>query len=1386
MKKILGVDLGTASIGWALVEQAENDQEKSAIVKTGVRVNPLTVDEKNNFEQGKSITTNADRTLKRSMRRNLQRYKQRRENLIEVLTEHGFITEESILSEAGNSTTFETYRLRAKAAEREVSLEELARVLLIINKKRGYKSSRKINSEADGQAIDGMAVAQQLYAQNLTPAQFGLSVLQAGGKRLPDFYRSDLQRELDVIWQTQQVAYPEILTAEFKERIAGRKKIESQKLFLGKYKIFTAENKDRKTRLLQSYIWRVSALTTVLPEGEMAAVICDLNGAIANSSGYLGAISDRSKELFFRKQTVGQFQMAQLDQNPNYSLRNQVFYRQDYLDEFEKIWETQAPFHAALTPELKSEIRDIILFYQRKLKSQKGLISFCEFESRQIEVEIEGRKKIKTIGMRVCPRSSPLYQEFRCWQVLNNLIVLSKKSGEKRLLDQSEKEILFEALSVSGRLSKGDALKLLFENARDLDLNYKEIEGNRTQATLFKAYRAMAECSGHDVEKFDKLTAQGKMEFVTALFEMLGVEPSILHFDAALVGSKLEAQPMYRLWHLLYSFEGDDSKNGIEKLIAKLMDLYHFDRECALLLANVNFEPDYGSLSAKAIRKILPFMKEGNEYSEACTYAGYRHSKMSLTKEELDHKELKDKLEVLPKNSLRNPVVEKILNQMIHVINAVIATYGKPDEIHIELARELKKSAKQREELSAAISKSTADYERFRTKLQQEFGMKQVSRNDIIRYRLYEELAFNGYKTLYSNTYIPKEKLFSRDFDVEHIIPQSKLFDDSFSNKTLECRSINIEKSNATARDYVAAKWGGTGLQAYEERIKYFDKDGSRTKYKKLKMAEEDIPSDFINRELSDSQYIAKMAKQMLESLVRDVVSTTGSITARLREDWQLIDVMQELNFAKYDQQGLTEIVENREGKQISRIKDWTKRNDHRHHAMDALTIAFTKRSHIQYLNNLNARSDKSGSIRGIELRELERNENGKLRFISPIKPLGEFRAEAKLHLEQTLVSIKAKNKVMTANINRTSTKGGGSQTTIQLTPRGQLHKETVYAQRQQYATKLETVGSAFDADKIATVCRKTYRCALLKRLAEFDNEPKKAFTGKNSLDKNPIYLDPLHTRVLPAKVQTVTFESIYTIRKDISPDLKVDKVVDAGIRHLLEQRLAAEGGDARKAFSNLEEKPIWINKAQGIAVKRVSINGINNAVALHDKRGKDGRVLLNEMGMASPTDFVSTGNNHHIAIYRDAQGKEQEVVVPFFDATERVRQGVPVIDRHYKEAEGWQFLFTMKINEYFVFPRYAKSVDEQGNVQEYKTFDPENIDLMDPANYALISPNLFRVQKLATSAYWFRHHLETTVDTPKELNGITYKAQLGLRGIAGIVKVRINHIGQIVDVGEY
>lgn len=1355
MKKILGLDLGTTSIGWALVNEAETAEEKSSIIRLGVRVVPLSVDEQTNFEKGNPITTNAARTLKRSMRRNLQRYKLRRENLIEILKREHWIDDATLLSENGNNTTFETYALRAKAATEAISLTEFARVLLMINKKRGYKSSRKQVSSDEGQLLDGMDLARQLYDANQTPGQYVDAQLKSGKTFIPDFYRSDLVNELQTIWKVQRSYFNEILADEVFDLVSRKNKKGVLDLFFARFHMSATDDGKRGLEY-KKYVYdlRAKALANQLQPSDLVLVIAELAGQINNSSGYLGAISDRSKELYFNHQTVGQYLMQSLRENPNVSLKNKPFYRQDYLDEFERLWETQKQYHPeALTDELKHEIRDVVIFYQRRLKSQKGLVSVCELENR-----------------KVCPKSSPLFQEFRILQTLNNV----KVDGE--YLNDEQREIILSELQYKAELKKNDVLKLLSLSPREHSLNYEKLEGNRTMASLLKACQTIIEMSGHDEQDFNKMSASAIIDVVDAVLGgVLEINTDWLRFDSEKTGEALDQEPLYKLWHLLYSYEDDKSATGDASLIEHLQQMLHMPKEYARVMAHVTFEQDYGGVSAKAIQKLLPFLRDGDKYGILVVDNEYsdlvKKHYGDITPPKKSH-ELKSRLDLLPKNSLRNPVVEKILNQLVNVVNEIIDTYGTLDEVRIELARELKKSAAERSELTSAISTSTKETERVRQLLMDKFHFSHVSRNDIIRYRLYEELKANGYKTLYSNQYIPEEKIFSKEIDIEHIIPQSRLFDDSFSNKTLEYRDINIEKGNATAIDFVRSKYGEEGAAEYLKRIDQLLKEKiiSRSKAMKLKTSGDDIPQDFIDRDLRNTQYISRKAKDMLLDIVRIVTPTTGSVTDRLREDWQLVDVMRELNWKKYDKQGLTQVIDGRDGQRIYRITDWTKRNDHRHHAMDALTVAFTKHSFIQYLNNLNARMDKTSDIYGIEQKELERHD-GHMRFLSPILPVEQFRVEAKKQMEQILISIKAKNKVVTRNTNKVKTKQGTIKK-VQLTPRGQLHKEHVHSEMKVSVLKEIAVGNKMTAEVIAQVKNPNYRNALRLRLEAFGGDAKKAFTGKNSLEKNPIWLDENHSKAVPTKVVVETFEKQYTIRKPISKELKLDKVVDEGIRRILQARLDAFKGDAGKAFSNLDENPIWLNEEKGIAIKSVRVKELNNAQALHDRRDKEGRKMLDEQGNSMPTDFVNPGNNHHVAIFRDADGNLQEHIVTFYEATHRAMQNLPIIDKEYNKHLGWEFLFTMKQNEYFVFPS--------------QTFNPLEIDLLDESNFALISPNLFRVQKVSTKDYYFRHHLETSVIEVNDLRDITWKRIRNANGLNGIVKVRVNHIGKIVSVGEY
>ena len=1380
MKRILGLDLGTSSVGWAVVDQAEKESEESRIIKMGVRIVPIDSQEKNDFEKGKSVSATAERNKKHGMRINLQRYKQRRKHLIDLLLKSGFIKKDTLLYEDGNYSTFETYRLRAKAATEEITLEQLAKVLLMINKKRGYKSNRKVNKQEEGQLIDGMAIARKLYDEHLTPGQYVHQTYNPNNRYIPTFYQSDLRAEFNTIWNFQAQFYPDILDDELREKLNGCKAKVSSIIFYTAKGVSTAENKDSKTRVQVAYRWRAEAVNNQLPIEQVAAVLCDINGDIYKSSDRLGMISDNSKELYFQKLTVGQYLMRKLDENPHFSLKNRIFYRLDYLNEFNTIWETQRQFHPELTDELKEEMRDTIIFYQRKLKSQKGLISFCELEGKEITVQVDGKPKKVMTGPRVCPKSSPLFQAFKVIQELNYVVIEDKRTGQSTRLTTEQRQLLFNELTVNKELKNSDVIKLLGLNSRKYSTNYKSLQGNTTQVQLMNAYKQILEWRGHDVDKFDKQDYASKIQTISKEFKEIKAKTAFLTFNPWDLDNYLE-QPAYKLWHLLYSYEGDSSETGDVKLKEHIKELTGLNDEYAAAIASVQFEQDYGSLSAKAIKRILPHLLAGKVYSDACKAVGYRHSAQSLTREELDSRPLQATLEIMPKNSLRNPVVEKIMNQMIHVVNALMQEYGvmrdgvkRFDEIHVEMARNLKQTREQRDRASKSIDRRTKENEQYIKELQEQFGIAQPSRNDIIRYRLYLELKDNDFRTLYSNTKIHKNELFSKKFEIEHIIPQAKLFDDSQSNKTLETSKVNKDKGDRTAMDYILDTKGEVGAEEYRQRIAFLydskDKNGTNKKYKNLITTEKDIPEDFLNRDLSDTQYIARKAKEILMQVTRTVVPTIGAITARLREDWQLVDMMKDLNLPKYKELGFVETYNNRDGQPIQRIKDWSKRNDHRHHAMDALTVAFTRLEHVNYLNYLSSHDDeKHAEVMALRSKLIIKKTG---RFIPPM-PLDQFRKSALEHMQGILVSIKAKNKVATPNVNRIQ---GHNVHQVTLTPRGQLHKETFYGMRKRYVTKIEKVNGTFDAAKIALVARKDYREALMRRLDEYGGNAEKAFMGTNDLSKVPIYLDEMHTRRVPEKVKLVRLQIYYTSRKPIDNSISINKVVDTKVRSLLQQRYEEFGKNANEAFSNLDKNPIWLNEAKGIAITHVTVDAeLNEPLNVHHQRDRRANLVIDEKGELIPVDFVKTGGNHHAAIYEDKNGVWHENIVSFFDVMKRAIEHKPIIDKNYNADLGWKFLFTMKQNEYFVFP------DEEHG------FLPSEIDLMDENNYAIIAPHLFRVQKLSSKFYVFRHQFESSVTAGKLLpQGIAYISIRSENNLKGAVKVRINHIGKIVHVGEY
>lgn len=1201
MKFILGLDPGIASIGWALILEAENSDEESRIIASNVvKVNFdnfTFINSKGKishgnatkmYQKGYTVSPNLVRRQKRGAHRNLQHFKLRRSDLIALLRKNGFIDNDTLLCEDGKDTTYETLALRSKAASEEISLNELARVLLMINKKRGYKSSRKGEVDTDEEDM-----------------------------------------------------------------------------------------------------------------GE-----------------YMAAITGRSKQLADNHQTVGQYLMSQIALHPLQGIKHQTFYRKDYEDEFEQIWKTQIPFHPELTRKLKKEIKNRIIFYQRPIASKKDEVSICELECKEIEIEKDGKKKTIKTGSKVCPVSSPLYQEFRMWQKLNDAILTNIVTLEKRPLTLEQKEMLASELSVRTRLTKKDALKMLVgKQAKYFDLNFDELIGNETQSRLVNAYLKILEMTGHDKIDVKKSKAVDVIDAIQHVFAGLGYNTDALKGHVSLQ-QDIYLQPYYRLWHLLYSFPGDNSRSGSDKLVKRVKEFLGFDNdEYAKVIADIKFPEGYGNLSAKAIQKILPKMKEGYQYYDACEKVGYKHSKRSLTKEENDKRILQKHLDFIPHNSLRNPLVERILNQMISLVNGLIDeygdTYGAFDEIRIELARDLSKNAESRKRLTQDIEKNKNERLACREELinqlnERGYKLNYVSDNDILKYRLYKELAPHGYKTLYSKSKVDLvDLIIHRKFDKEHIIPKAKSPSNAFSVLTIELSSINEEKGDMTALDYVRWKYGEEEAQQYIARVNDLFKQKAISKAKKdnlLRTAAE-IPNEPLNRDLGLTQYINRKAYEILGTITRKVVATTGSITSRLRDDWQLVDVLQELVWDKYDKLGLINTYTDKDGKTVRKIKEeaWTKRNDHRNHAMDAITVAFTKQAYINYLNSLNAEGEKREQLMKMRQKNLHRDKQGNWRFNPPM-PLGDLRAEVKRQLENIIVYQKTAPNAVSPNLNISKTKKkkeGNRQ--IQLTPRGKLHDDTYYGSIKE---------------------------------------------------------------IKPGVGEVITF----TKRVEVNESLNVDDVVNKNAQDILKERLREYNNNHKKAFTNLDENPIWFNREKGICIKKVTIRINKDLKPIHKKRDHKGELLLDKDKQVQSADYVLTNNNHHVAIYEDEHHELHEVVVSFFDAVDRGIHNKPVIDTTYNADKGWRFLFSLQRNESVVFPN-----KEIG-------FDPSAIDLTTKENYALISPHIFEVQAVSKRDYRFRHQYDATDKKNETINlkNMTWKRIRNPNDLKGVIKIRITKTGHI------
>ncbi|MWB93074.1 type II CRISPR RNA-guided endonuclease Cas9 [Flavobacterium sp. GA093] len=1354
MKKIIGIDLSTTSIGWAFIEEAQSTNEISSIINTGVRVVPITNAEQTDFKKGNSISTNSQRTLRRGARRNLQRFKLRREALLGMFKKIKFIPDNFVYAEKGPFSTFSTYELRAKAALEMVTKEDLVRVLMMLNKKRGYNAKRAFGITDQTFPI-GEAGRNSIFSQsNMAKEYENYSSTAQGRQIMTSLYDSDLQNELDAIVSFQQQFHPQCINFGVLEEIRGKSKILTTQYFKDNKKIDIEQFGDAvQTLKMQFYKWRKEATEVELDLKTVVYIIAEINHQIHQMDiFYLNAIGNGSKELFLNKETVGQFLLRQLQYNPHAKLKNQVFCRQDYLNEFNLIWKTQAKFYPELDERLQREVGDRIIFYQRKLKSKKHTIGQCDLEK----------------GHKVIPKSSPLHQEFQVWKSINAIVIHNAKGGQPVGLSlpskfQLAKELLFKDSYCEKHLTKFCRLAT-GGNGHFL----RKVTGNRTNCEFYRVFMQILLLEGYDLSQLLKLNPSDLTQILYKAFLHLGINTRLLEFDSGITGNDFDKQPYYQLWHLLYSAE--DEKTLKKTLVSK----FGFTESHIVLLLGVKLEQGYGSLSARAIKKILPYLKQGYPYDQALLRAGYGTAESELFSS--DHNgALKQKIAELKRSEVRNPVMGKVLNQLIHIINAICAdpAMGPPDEVRIAIAGELKNSREKRARFSRLVDKNRNEHHRIKKILKEKLALDLVTRDEITRYKLWEECKGISF---YTGRAIDLSLLYTPAYAIGSIIPEACLFDDRFSNKIIGEDQFIKEQAMHTVYSFLEGKLLSGEFDQFQERVKMILGVSSAEKCRKLLLRNDEIPEVFIDQQLIANQYMISRIKKQISGVCHHLTFTTGSITDKLRRDWGLVDVLKEINWDRYNTLGLTQKEKGSNGVYLTKIKHWKNLSDYRYSALNAIIIAFTNMLYIESLKRLNSKGqgvNREHSFTVMESKYMLKEKEGRVYFESPME---DFKNEVINKLEGVLISYKIKNIVVARSRNFIKTKYG-IQTKIQFNPRGPLHKETVYGGLRQYAVKEMKVNVNFIPKTISKVAKKEYREILMQRLLENDNDTKKAFTGKNAVSRNPIYLDVEKNKPMPERVKLVWLEPLYSIRKVITPGLKIDKIIDKGIKSLLIERLNEYGGDFQKALGNLDENPLWLNKEKGICIKRVALRGAANTKALHFKRDHLGNKILDEEGNSIPNDFISTGNNHHLALYRDSLGNLHDEVISFFDIVLRYTEGLPLVKT--KHENGWDLVTSIRHNELFVFPS--------------EDFVPWEIDLYDPRNRKKISENLFRAQKFSKSEnaggcirdYVFRHHLESEIKDVKILKDKTYKMIKSLSAFNQIVKIRLNHLGQVVQVGE-
>ena len=971
-----------------------------------------------------------------------------------------------------------------------------------------------------------------------------------------------------------------------------------------------------------------------------------------------------------------------------------------------------------------------LLFYQRPLKSNKSLISNCPYESYSYVDKETGEIKIQNI--KCVAKSNPFFQEFRVWQFIQNLRLFDRTTPEEPevttqyLKNEEDYVNLFKFLNDKKEISQDSLLKDFF--------GLKKPKGKDTKIPIRWNYVEDKSYPCNET-RYIILSALKKAGMATSFIDDKDMEYRLWHLLYSVDDRKelIHALTSFsRQNELPESFVEEFKKTRTfkkeygaysEKAIKKLLSVM---RTGAMWNASVIPESVQKVIDGDIDENIKTRMSHQNIQLTnidsfkflpvwlAC-YAVYgRHSESQDITIWNTPEALQSYINGFKQHSLRNPIVEQCILETLRTVHDIWVKCGHIDEIHVELGRSMKNTADQRKRMaernldnentnlrikqmlielkndhSIANVRPYSPMQQDILRIYEEGALQELKKDDtdyveinrishlanpsqseITKYKLWLE---QKYHSPYTGRSISLGKLFTPAYQIEHVIPQGRFFDDSISNKVICEAEVNQRKTNMLGLEFIK-KCGGEIIHCStlgdvkvfnEEEYKEFVKEhyaGNKGKARKLMM--DDIPEEFIQRQMNDSRYISKVITGLLSNIVRtdgeidaiskNVIPCTGGITDRLKQDWGLNDIWNKIVGPRFER--MNELThsdlyghwENKEGKQVFQTtmplelqKGFNKKRiDHRHHAMDALVIALASRNIINYLNNESAHDTK----RREDLRQLLCDRNRVIR-----KPWESFTQDALAALEDIVVCFKHYIRVINkaSNYYEHYNEDGKKVKEVQKSEeqwavRKPLHKETIFGQVNLRMKKEVAISKALE--QVDNIADKTLRLQIKTMLKDYWNNKQIAGQLKRmGIVKTVVYYF------------TDDSEPMVAVRKllDDSFDQKrILSITDTGIRKILLNYLESKDNNPKLAFSpeGIMELNLHIadynNGKKHWPIIRVRVSEIKGEKYNVGTTGNNNKKIVE----------AQSGTNLYFAIYEDGNGTRSYQTIPLNQVAERLK----------------------------------------------------------------------------------------------------------------------------------